>query len=234
MRIAVLACISAIICAVMCAGCLTTQPSPVTTPSPTPPFTEVPGSSPVPTETVTPELTPSPTTLPVVTRVPPPVAGFTANATSGTAPFTVRFTDTSAGSPTSWTWSFGDGATSELENPAHTYSSPGTYTVRLVASNSGGSNSETKVYYITVNPAFVPPGASFSAEPPTAAQPFTVQFLDRSTGPPTQWSWDFGDGGSSAGQNPVHTYPGIGTFIVHLEVVNPAGTSETTGYVRLG
>jgi PKD repeat protein len=61
-----------------------------------------------------------------------------------------------------------------------------------------------------------------------------VQFLDRSTGPPTSWSWSFGDGGASNEQNPVHTYPGPGTFIVTLDVGNPAGNGTTTGFVTLG
>jgi PKD repeat protein len=219
-----------ILLAVMVAGCMTQPPvlppsSPTATPAP-----ETTPVSPVPTETITPELTPSPTPL----SIPPPIAQFTASPTAGKVPLTVSFTDTSAGSPTGWAWDFGDGNTSSLENPVHIYTIPGDYTVRLIASNSGGINSETKFYYITANPAYAPPGASFSASPPTMAQPYTVQFLDRSTGPPTGWSWNFGDGGSSDEQDPVHTYPGPGTFIVTLDVSNPAGNSTTTGFVTLG
>jgi PKD repeat protein len=146
----------------------------------------------------------------------------------------VRFTDTSTGSPDGWVWDFGDGNTSSEQNPLFTYTVPGTFTVRLRATNSGGRNNETKVNYITVNPAYTQPAASFSADPPTFAQPFTVQFHDRSTGLPTSWSWNFGDGGTSSEQNPVRTYPGNGTFIVTLEVSNPAGSTETTGFLILG
>jgi PKD repeat protein len=166
--------------------------------------------------------------------MPPPIAGFTATTTTGKTPLTVRFTDTSTGSPGEWAWDFGDGNTSNERNPSHTYNVPGSYTVRLRATNNGGSNTETKVNYITVQPAYVQPGASFSADPPSFAQPFTVQFHDRSSGFPTTWAWNFGDGGTSAGQNPVHTYPGNGTFIVTLEVSNPAGSTVTTGFVILG
>jgi PKD repeat protein len=214
------------------AGCIT--PPPVTPPSsPTPSETMTPEmtlTSPLPTETVYPELTPSPTII----SIPPPIARFTASPTAGKVPLTVYFTDLSTGSPTSWAWDFGDNTTSNLRNPVHTYTVHGTYTVRLLASNSGGGNMEAKIYYITVNPAYAPPGASFSADRPTMAQPFTVQFLDRSTGPPTGWSWNFGDGGTSDEQNPVHTYPGPGTFIVTLDVSNPAGSGTTTGFVTLG
>jgi PKD repeat protein len=230
----VIACV--IILTIAISGCSTQPPvtpqgSPIPTSSSNPVVTS---TSPIPTATITPELTPSPTPLPTTFRIPQPIASFTASPTTGKAPLTVHFMDTSTGSPTVWAWDFGDGNRSDLQNPTHIYTSPGSYTVRLQALNTGGSNSETKYYYVTVNPAYVQPGASFSANPPTMAQPYTVQFLDRSTGNPTDWSWNFGDGGSSTEQNPVHTYPGPGTFIVTLNVSNPAGSTKTTGYVTLG
>ncbi len=81
---------------------------------------------------------------------PAPAAGFTANPTTGTAPLAVRFTDTSTGSPTSWSWSFGDGTTSMVQNPVHTYTTAGTYTVALTATNAGGSTTATQTRVITV------------------------------------------------------------------------------------
>jgi hypothetical protein len=63
---------------------------------------------------------------------------------------TVQFTDTSTGSPTSWLWNFGDATTSTLQNPTKTYSTPGSYTVTLTATNAGGSDGETKTAYIVV------------------------------------------------------------------------------------
>jgi PKD repeat protein len=79
--------------------------------------------------------------------MPAPTAGFSADPTSGCAPLTVRFTDSSTGDPTSWSWTFGDGGTSNLQNPSHTYTNPGTYTVGLTVSNDCGEDSETG--YIT-------------------------------------------------------------------------------------
>jgi PKD repeat protein len=79
-----------------------------------------------------------------------PVADFTGSPLSGPPPLVVSFTDTSTGSPTIWNWSFGDGSFSNLANPPHTYSSLGTYTVSLNATNAGGSNTMTKTNYITV------------------------------------------------------------------------------------
>ncbi len=87
-----------------------------------------------------------------VTFVPPaaPVADFIGIPVSGTAPLAVNFTDLSTGTPTTWAWSFGDGNTSAAQNPSNTYVNPGTYSVTLVATGAGGSDSETKTGYITV------------------------------------------------------------------------------------
>jgi PKD repeat protein len=81
---------------------------------------------------------------------PPPVADFSANVTAGPAPLAVRFTDTSAGDPTAWLWSFGDGATSTEQHPIHTYAAPGNYTVNLTVSTGTGSDTLSRPGYITV------------------------------------------------------------------------------------
>jgi PKD repeat protein len=82
--------------------------------------------------------------------LPAPVADFTANVTSGTAPLSVQFNDTSANTPTAWTWEFGDGNTSAAANPAYTYPDAGVYNVTLTVSNAGGTDSEIKYGYINV------------------------------------------------------------------------------------
>ncbi|MDI9395030.1 MAG: PKD domain-containing protein, partial [Euryarchaeota archaeon] len=87
---------------------------------------------------------------------PKPVASFTADVTSGTAPLTVNFTDQSTGSPTSWLWDFGDAESAIEQNAMHTYASAGTYTVTLTVSNAGGSDSEIKTDYITVSAPEIP------------------------------------------------------------------------------
>jgi PKD repeat protein len=96
----------------------------------------------------------------------PPVADFSATPTGGYVPLAVDFTDLSTGSPTSWLWDFGDGTgTSTEQNPSYTYSTAGTYTVTLTASNADGSDGETKVDYITV-------------EPQTGLQTMTVDYTE--------------------------------------------------------
>jgi PKD repeat protein len=85
---------------------------------------------------------------PVITPQPP-VASFTVSATTGTAPFTVSFTDTSTNSPTSWLWDFGDGTTSNVASPSHTYAVPGTYSVSLTVTNAQGSSSTSSTVTAT-------------------------------------------------------------------------------------
>lgn len=85
-----------------------------------------------------------------VTGSSAPVAGFTASPTTGYRPLAVTFTDTSAGLPTSWSWSFGDGGMSTERNPSHTYTNAGTYTVRLTVANAAGSDTVEKAGMITV------------------------------------------------------------------------------------
>jgi len=79
-----------------------------------------------------------------------PVANFSATPTSGLKSLAVTFTDTSTGSPTSWSWNFGDSTTSTVHNPSHTYTNQGLYTVALTATNAAGSNTMTKTNYIRV------------------------------------------------------------------------------------
>ena len=84
------------------------------------------------------------------TAMATPVASFTGTPLSGAQPLTVVFTDTSTNTPASWAWTFGDGGTSTLQNPTHTYLTPGTYTVALTATNASGSNTFTATGYVTV------------------------------------------------------------------------------------
>ena len=79
-----------------------------------------------------------------------PVATFTGNPLSGTAPLAVTFTDTSTGTPTRWIWDFGDGNTSAIQSPAFTYVTSGYFTVKLNATNAFGSNTKTASKYISV------------------------------------------------------------------------------------
>lgn len=95
----------------------------------------------------------------VTENTDPPVAGFSVTP-SFTCDGTVQFTDQSLNVPTTWSWDFGDGGTSDEQSPAHTYSTAGTYTVTLIAGNSAGSDTETLENVVTVDLSGTPVPAS--------------------------------------------------------------------------
>jgi PKD repeat protein len=171
-----------------------------------------------------------------------PVAAFSGTPVVGTEPLSVSFTDASTNSPTSWLWSYyhaGNGTYVGLfdqwvtQNPVQTFPHNGSYTIWLRATNAYGDDIENKVGYITVLRA--PPVAAFTADHTTGNAPFTVVFSDQSTYSPTTWAWDFGDGTTSALQNPSHTYAGLGTFTVSLTATNAGGTDieSKSGYISV-
>ena len=164
-----------------------------------------------------------------------PVAGFSCDVSSGVAPLTVQFTDTSTNSPTSWSWDFGDGNTSTEQDPSFTYATPGTYTVSLTATNSAGSNTCTETSLVSVTSSVTQPMAAFSADILSGTAPLTVQFTDESSNTPASWSWNFGDGESGTDQNPSHIYTTTGTYTVSLTATNAAGSNTTTteGYISV-
>ncbi|MFN8395559.1 MAG: PKD domain-containing protein [Bacteroidia bacterium] len=147
-----------------------------------------------------------------VTVQPLPVAQFTPT----TAGLNASFTDLTTNNPIAWSWNFGDGGTSTLQNPTHTYAAPGSYSVCLTATNACGFNVSCQTILVCQQPV-----AAFNQ----SANLLQVNFTDVSTGTPTSWAWTFGDGGTSTQQNPSHTYAGPGTYNVCLTVTNSCSTT---------
>jgi len=100
-----------------------------------------------------------------------PVANFTGTPAIGSAPLRVSFNDTSSNIPTVWLWTFGDGMNTTVQNPEHTYSVPGNYTVSLDVANEDGTNSMTKPMYISVTN---PPPTTITTLPTTTATMVTT------------------------------------------------------------
>ncbi|HOT03148.1 MAG TPA: PKD domain-containing protein [Methanolinea sp.] len=161
-----------------------------------------------------------------------PVAEFTANRTSGVSPLTVQFTDQSTGVPSSWAWVFGDGTTSTEQNPNHTYTSPGTYSVRLTVNNGVGTDSKTKDRYITVSEG-MQAAFDYTTSNPENLAPLTVAFTDTSTGAPSQWIWNFGDGYLGMERNPIHTYTAPGNYTVTLTVSDSRNSSSVSKTIEV-
>jgi gliding motility-associated-like protein len=161
-----------------------------------------------------------------------PSVSFTANLTTACVPAAVQFTDRSTSPPgstiTSWQWNFGDGGTSTQQNPTHTYTNTGFYSVTLQITNSNGCKKTATIgRYIrivggvNVDFAFL--------QPPTCQPPFLINFRDQSAGPGTlSYSWNFGNGSTSTIQNPSTTYNAPGTYSVKLTVNSDLGCSGTT------
>ncbi|WP_141241732.1 PKD domain-containing protein, partial [Methanosarcina spelaei] len=166
-----------------------------------------------------------------------PDANFVGSPISGSFPLKVQFTDKSTNSPTAWKWNFGDGSDLVTEyNPTHTYSKAGTYTVKETVSNAAGKDTEIKTNYITVTEASKAPDADFVGSQTSGSFPLKVQFTDKSTGSPTSWKWNFGDGSDLVTEyNPTHTYSKAGTYTVKETVSNAAGkdTEIKTNYITV-
>lgn len=161
-----------------------------------------------------------------------PVANFSWSPSEPKAQGEVQFSDTSTGLPTSWAWAFGDGGTSNLQNPSHVFGTAGNFSVTLTATNSGGSHSKSQTVVVgAATPD--PPAANFSWSPSSPKAGDAIQFTDTSTGTPTAWSWTFGDGGSSSGENPKHTYPTAGAYSVKLTATNAGGSTSKTRTVTV-
>jgi gliding motility-associated-like protein len=135
------------------------------------------------------------------------------NLQTCTSPVTINFQNQSTGngSPV-YLWDFGDGNTSSSVNPSHTYSANGTYTVKLVVTNSSGcTDTAIKVNAVTVGS--VQAGFSTSA---AACQKSAVQFTNTSSPAPASVMWTFGDGNTSSQLNPVHSFANAGSFTVKM------------------
>ncbi|AKB78750.1 cell surface protein [Methanosarcina horonobensis HB-1 = JCM 15518] len=151
-------------------------------------------------------------------------ANFTVSSDTVLTGGNVTFADYSV-NQTSELLDFGDGYNSSTVNVTHTYSVPGTYIANLTVSNDVSNQSITKTITVT-DP--IPPVASFTSNPTTGVAPLNVAFTDTSTGVPTSWSWDFGDGTTSDEPSPTHVYSSAGTYTVKLTVTNANGENSKT------
>lgn len=144
----------------------------------------------------------------------------------------MSFTDLSTTNypPITWSWDFGDGTTSTLQNPSHTYSAPGLYNVTLTVTNSVSGTDYSNSVTMNLD---IPSPPAVTADFAFTTAGLTATFTDSSTTTASgatinHWTWDFGDGNTSSTQNPVHTYSAPGTYTVTLTA---GDSSANTGNV---
>ncbi|MFH0894385.1 MAG: choice-of-anchor L domain-containing protein [Bacteroidota bacterium] len=164
-----------------------------------------------------------------------PEPSFSADPTSGCKPLVVVFTNNSQNvSPsTTYSWDFGDGTTSNMPNPTHTYNNPGTYSVTLVANNGACSKSKTLTNLIQVFPF---PSAEIFADPPVVSifEP-VINFSYTPLGNVVSQVWYITDGTLTYDPAFEHTFQDTGIFTVTLIVTNQFGCTDsvkTTVWVR--
>lgn len=156
-------------------------------------------------------------------------ASFTFTNTGGAANI-FQFTDNSTPSNpflnvNSWSWDFGDGNTSTTQNPIHTYTNSGTYTVCLIISD--GMCSDTTCQTLTVQTGPLPCQAVFTYQQGAGSQVFFTN-LSRGGTAPFTYAWSFGDGNTSTTANPTHTYNAPGPFTVCLVITDSNGCVDST------
>ncbi|MDB5248215.1 MAG: hypothetical protein JWQ40_2609 [Segetibacter sp.] len=171
-----------------------------------------------------------------------PTPRFDVNSTGGCFPLKVQFTDKSlpgSGNIVKWQWDFGDGEVSKLneQNPEHTYTNGGNYTVILRVENSNGcANDTTATGLIKVQNGV---NADFTfASGKGCVVPAAVNFTNKSAGTGTlSYKWDFGNGKSSFDENPVNEYDNAGVYTATLIATNSFGCADTlikTNAINIG
>ncbi|HRP30525.1 MAG TPA: PKD domain-containing protein [Agriterribacter sp.] len=172
-------------------------------------------------------------TIKITPRAP---VDFTATNNIGCGtPLIVQFQNSTAGA-ISWFWDFGDGQTSTLQNPTHTYTNVTSYDVKLTVTTANGcGNTIAKPRFVRVIPTTVrittsvDSGCVNSTTVNPSAMVRTVEAI-------ASYSWNFGDGNTSTNANPTHTYTAAGVFPMTVTVTTIGGCTVTSAphYVRVG
>ncbi len=164
----------------------------------------------------------------------PPVVNFSAVPLSGCASTPVNFADLSLPPVDAWSWNFGDGGTSSLQNPQYIYTDTGFFSVTLIAYNNGCGQSFTRNQYIYISP----PVAHFTYSN-TCANKRQVFFANDSktnaANGPITYFWEFGDPGNNTSSlaNPSFIYPSPGNYTVRLTVTNGGCTGVYSEVLNL-
>ena len=168
----------------------------------------------------------------------PPSATAAGTPQSGDAPLTVGFSASGSdvdGKIVSYGWDFGDGATSDLRSPSHTYVAGGRFTATVTVEDDRGATGSASVD-ITVSGEGAgenrPPSATIQAVPPTGEAPLEIAFAcaaEDADGRVVSYVWDFGDGSTGSGESPHHMYRTAGSYSVSVVVKDDDGAYAGAG-----
>ncbi len=163
---------------------------------------------------------------------PPPTVILASDTNQMCVPAIIRFSDNSVTGNntdpiTTWNWNFGDGTSSTLQNPAHSYVQAGTYSVVLTVTTSGGcTNNNASVPLMVV--AHPIPTAVFTVNSTTLNLPYDVLVCTSHSVGATAYNWNFGDGNTSAMVNPQNIYTTVDIFQVQLIATSQYGCRDTS------
>jgi len=137
-------------------------------------------------------------------------------------PCVIDFTSKSNGPHHEWLWDFGDGATSTLEDPSHSYTLAGRYSVTLTITDTveNNDNREIELNFITVKDTLYGTTAQLAFSPLTGTIVDTFTFSASNFGTANTWFWDFGDSSTSSEISPTHVYTVADTFEIRLTITN--------------
>ena len=165
-----------------------------------------------------------------ISVTPSPVAAFTTSGPRSTCAdsLTVNFINRSTGINLTYLWDFGDNTTSTQENPTHSYSGYGSYTVSLTVTDPSCTNTKTDSNYIRLRQ----PKADFSLNGDTFCIGVSLPIVNNSTDADS-YLWDFGDGSGSVSRLPTKSCSDSGTFIITLRVFAPGCTNIQSDTIRI-
>ncbi|MCE9540760.1 MAG: PKD domain-containing protein, partial [Bacteroidetes bacterium] len=157
-----------------------------------------------------------------ITVYPPPTLSFTVDVATVCVNQPVTFNNTSTNS-VDFVWNFGDGDTSNLSNPSHSYINSGNYTVQLIGTSTIYGCIDTVTQTVSVNTAVIP---QISSNTLFGCEPFISTFSNTSQNA-LFYSWDFNDGNVSVFANPVHTFSSAGIYYVNMVAQSLDGCKDS-------
>ncbi len=151
-----------------------------------------------------------------------PEALIDAEINSCCLPCVIKFYSNSNGPHHEWLWDFGDGNTSTIQDPSHSYAQAGKYTVMLTITDTveNNDNREIRINFINVKDTLYRTTAQLTFSHLTPTINDTISFSVSDFGTAKTWFWDFGDDSTSTENSPTHVYAAADTFEIRLTITN--------------